>query len=318
LFEREETKMAGWSVRDIPSQKGKIAVITGATGGLGLETALALAGAGAEVVVTGRNPDKGAAALRTIRSAHPSANVSYESLDTSSLAAVRAFTDRFAAETDKLDILVNNAGVMALPERQETVDGFELQFGTNHLGHFALTAQLLPLLSAARGRVVSLASIAARNGAIHFDDLNAQNGYRAWEAYGQSKLACLMFGLELQRRSTAGGWGITSVVAHPGVSSTNLIENGMGAQSLSARFKPLLGMFFQSPAEGALPQLYAATMPGVVPGGYYGPDGFMELRGKPKLVTPVARARDESAAARLWDISERLTAQPFPQLRVAA
>ena len=310
--------MADWSVRDIPSQKGKIAVITGATGGLGLETAIALAGAGAEVVVTGRNPDKGAAALRTIRSAHPNADVSHESLDTSSLASVRAFAERFAAQHDRLDILVNNAGVMALPERHETVDGFESQFGTNYLGHFALTAQLLPLLGAARGRVVSLSSIAARGGTIHFDDLMAEKGYRAFSVYEQSKLACLMFALELQRRSNAAGWGVTSVAAHPGVSSTNLIENGMGANSLSARFKPLLGMFFQPPSEGALPQLYAATMPGVVPGGYYGPDGFMELRGKPKLVTPVAKARDEAAAARLWDISERLTSQHFPRLRVAA
>jgi NAD(P)-dependent dehydrogenase (short-subunit alcohol dehydrogenase family) len=310
--------MANWSVRDIPSQKGKIAVITGATGGLGLETAIGLAAAGAEVVVTGRNAEKGAAALRTIRAAHPNANVSYESLDTSSLAAVRAFTDRLAAETGKVDLLVSNAGVMALPSREETVDGFERQFGTNYLGHFALTAQLLPLLSAARGRVVSLASIAARSGAIHFDNLQFQSGYRPWPVYEQSKLACLMFGLELQRRSNAGGWGITSVIAHPGVSSTNLIENGMGAGSMGARLRPLLGMFFQSPADGALPQLYAATMPDVVPGGYYGPDGFMELRGKPKLVTPVAQARDEAAAARLWSISERLTAQPFPQLRVAA
>ena len=311
--------MADWSTKDIPSQNGKIAVITGATGGLGLETALGLAGAGAEVVVTGRNPDKGAAALRTIRAAHPAADVRYESLDTSSLAAIRAFTERFAAETGKLDILVNNAGVMALPERHETVDGFELQFGTNYLGHFALTAQLLPLLTAARGRVVSLSSIAARTGSIHFDDLQAEKTYRTWDVYGQSKIACLMFGLELQRRSNAGGWGITSVIAHPGVSSTNLIENGMGAKSLGARFKPLVqGILFQSPSEGALPQLYAATMPGVVPGGYYGPDGFMELRGKPKLVTPVARARDEAAAARLWEISEQLTSQHFPRARLAA
>jgi NAD(P)-dependent dehydrogenase (short-subunit alcohol dehydrogenase family) len=311
--------MSAWSTKDIPSLKGKIAVITGATGGLGLETAIGLAGAGAEVVVTGRNSEKGAAALRTIRAAHPSANVTYESLDTSSLAAVWTFTERFAASTDKLDILVNNAGVMALPERRETVDGFEMQFGTNYLGHFALTAQLLPLLSAARGRVVSLASIAARNGAIHFADLQGEKSYKAWEAYSQSKLACLMFALELQRRSAAGGWGISSVAAHPGVSSTNLIENGMGARSFSARLKPLVqGIFFQPPSEGALPQLYAATMPGVVPGGYYGPDGLLELRGKPKLVTPVARARDEAAAARLWEISERMTSQHFPQLRVAA
>jgi NAD(P)-dependent dehydrogenase (short-subunit alcohol dehydrogenase family) len=310
--------MADWSVRDIPSQKGRIAVITGATGGLGLETAIALAGAGAEVVVTGRNAEKGAAALQIIRANHPGANVSYESLDTSSLVAVSAFAERFSAQTGKLDILVNNAGVMALPERQETVDGFERQFGTNYLGHFALTAQLLPLLSAAGGRVVSLSSIAARNARIHFDDLQAEQGYKAWPVYEQSKLACLMFALELQRRSNARGWGITSVAAHPGVSSTNLIENGMGANSLSARFKPFLGLLFQSPEKGALPEIYAASMPNVQPGGYYGPDGFMELRGNPRLVTPVVQARDESTASRLWDISERLTAQHFPRLLVAA
>lgn len=310
--------MTNWSVKDIPSQAGKIAVITGATGGLGLETALALAGAGAEVVLTGRNAEKGAAALRTIRETYPDADVSYETLDTASLASVRDFAKRFATRTDKLDILVNNAGVMALPDRHETVDGFERQFGTNYLGHFALTAQLLPLLSGARGRVVSLSSIAARSARIYFDDLQAKDGYKAWPVYEQSKLACLMFALELQRRSNAGGWGVTSVAAHPGVSSTSLIENGMGPGNIAARLKPLLGLFFQSPANGALPQLYAATMPGVVPGGYYGPDGFMELRGKPKEASPPEQARDTAAAARLWEISERLTAQPFPQVRLAA
>jgi NAD(P)-dependent dehydrogenase (short-subunit alcohol dehydrogenase family) len=307
-----------WSTNDILSQAGKLVVITGATGGLGYETALALAGAGAEVVLTGRNPKKGADALEKIHAIHKNAKISFEQLDLSSLRSVADFATAFTASHDRLDVLVNNAGVMALPARRETSDGFELQLGTNYLGHFALTAQLLPLLSAARARVVTLSSIAARRGSIHFDDLQLKAGYAPQTAYGQSKLACLMFARELQRRSDAGGFGLTSLGAHPGVALTDLIENGMGRDSMAARMKPVLGLLFQTAAAGALPTLYAATSPEVVPGGYYGPDGFMEIRGTPKDANVPAQARDAVAAARLWDLSEQLTHAHFPQLQAAA
>lgn len=247
--------MTDWSIADIPSQQGKIAVITGATGGLGLETALGLAGAGAEVVVTGRNPDKGAAALRTIRATHPNANVRFETLDLSSLAAITAFAERLPASTGRIDILVENAGVMAPNDRRETTDGFELQFGTNHLGHFALTAQLLPLLMKAEApRVVTLASIATWMGKIDFDDLQATRSYRPYTSYSQSKLATLMHALELQRRSDRNGWGITAVAAHPGIALTELIDNGPGRNSIVGTLTGAIAQMTGQPAaEGALP-----------------------------------------------------------------
>jgi NAD(P)-dependent dehydrogenase (short-subunit alcohol dehydrogenase family) len=208
---------------------------------------------------------------------------------------------------------------MAPRNRQTTEDGFELQFGTNYLGHFALTAQLLPLLSAAKARVVALSSVAARGGTIHFDDLQTSNGrYDPMQVYSQSKLACLMFAFELQRRSDAFGYGLTSLAAHPGISRTDLIDNGMGRDSLVARLRPLLGFAFQSAARGALPTLYAATDPSVEPGGYYGPNGFMELRGAPAAAAVPSLGKDPAVAARLWDVSEQLTAAHFPRLRIAA
>lgn len=307
-----------FTVHDIPDQTGKLAVITGATGGLGYETALALAGAQATVVLTGRNPQKGADALARIRTIHPHADISYETLDLTRLASVEDFARRFSAAHDRLDILVNNAGVMMPPTRQTTADGFELQFETNYLSHFALTARLVPLLSAARGRVVTLSSIMARRGKIHFDDLQLASGYNPQAAYGQSKLACLMFARELQARSDAAGLGISSFGAHPGISSTNLIENGMGQGSIAARMKPLTGMFFQSPAAGALPTLYAATSPDAVPGGYYGPDGFMEMRGAPTDANVPAQAKNVADSARLWTVSEGLAGVGFPSLSKAA
>lgn len=307
-----------FTVRDIPDQAGKLAVITGATGGLGYETALALAGAHATVVLTGRNAQKGADALTRIRAVHPKADISYDTLDLGSLASVEDFARRFAAAHNRLDLLVNNAGIMMLPTRETTADGYEKQFQTNYLGHFALTAQLLPLLSASRGRVVSLSSLMARRGKLHFDDLQLVSGYTPDKAYAQTKLACLMFAEELQRRSTAAGWGIASLAAHPGISSTGLIENGMGRDSLAARLKPVTGMFFQSPAAGALPTLYAATSPNAVPGGYYGPDGFMEMRGAPADASIPSQARNLADAARLWTVSEELAAVRFPPAAKAA
>lgn len=304
-----------WSTKDIPDQSGKLALITGATGGLGYETALALARAGADVVLTGRNADKGAAALARIRSEVPRAKVSYESLDLSALANVAAFAERFAAQHDHLDILVNNAGVMAPPRREQTRDGLELQFATNYLSHFALTAQLLPLLMAApSARVVPLASVAARQGTIDFANLQSERDYKPMVAYSQTKLACLMFGFELQRQSEAHGWGIASIAAHPGVARTELVVNGMGDASPAGFARRYLSMLFQPVPQGALPTLMAATDPHAKRGGYYGPQGLFETRGRPGEASAPAQSLDRAVARRLWEVSEQLAGVRFPAL----
>jgi NAD(P)-dependent dehydrogenase (short-subunit alcohol dehydrogenase family) len=312
--------MTGWTTADIPSQDGKTAVITGATGGLGYETALALAGAGAAVVLTGRNDAKGQDAIQRIRAQFPNAKVSYETLDLASLASVAGFAARFAAAHVSLDLLINNAGVMALPKRQTTADGFEMQFGTNYLGHYALTAHLLPLLR--RGnqpRVVNLSSLAHRSGAIDFDDLQGAKSYNPFKAYCQSKLAMLMFALELQRRSNAAGWGLLSNAAHPGYALTDLIANGPGTRGLLGQLGKILQPFAsQSAAEGALPTLFAATSPEARPGGYYGPNWFYELKGPPEPAKIMPQAKDAAAAARLWDTSAVLTCVSFDQVAAAA
>jgi NAD(P)-dependent dehydrogenase (short-subunit alcohol dehydrogenase family) len=312
--------MTGWTTADIPSQDGKTAVITGATGGLGYETALALAGAGAAVVLTGRNDAKGQDAIQRIRAQFPNAKVSYETLDLASLASVAGFAARFAAAHVSLDLLINNAGVMALPKRQTTADGFEMQFGTNYLGHYALTAHLLPLLR--RGnqpRVVNLSSLAHRSGAIDFDDLQGAKSYNPFKAYCQSKLAMLMFALELQRRSNAAGWGLLSNAAHPGYALTDLIANGPGTRGLLGQLGKILQPFAsQSAAEGALPTLFAATSPEARPGGYYGPNWFYELKGPPEPAKIMPQAKDAAAAARLWDTSAALTCVSFDQVAAAA
>ncbi|CAN7362755.1 short-chain dehydrogenase [Devosia sp. Root413D1] len=302
-----------WSTKDIPDQSGKLALITGATGGLGYETALALARAGADVVLTGRNADKGAAALARIRAEVPRAKVSYESLDLAALANVAAFAERFTSAHDHLDILVNNAGVMAPPQRELTADGLELQFATNYLSHFALTGLLLPLLvAAAAPRVVSLASVAARGGRIDFANLQSEHDYKPMVAYSQTKLACLMFGFELQRRSDADGWGIASMVAHPGVARTELIVNGMGDSSPAGLARRYLSMLFQPVPQGALPTLMAATDIHARPGGYYGPRGLFEIRGYPGEASIPAQSTDLEVARRLWQASEQLTGIRFP------
>jgi NAD(P)-dependent dehydrogenase (short-subunit alcohol dehydrogenase family) len=246
------------------------------------------------------------------------ADISFELLDLGSLASVEAFAASFAARHDRLDILVNNAGVMTPPTRKRTADGFELQFGTNHLGHFALTARLVPLLKG--GRVVTVSSIAHRNAAIDFGDLQSERSYAPMRVYGQSKLANLLFALELQRRSDRAGWGITSLAAHPGVSSTDLIANGAGSEAgiTTALSRLFVGWFSQSPAAGALPQIFAATSPAAKPAAYYGPDGFMEITGAPGEARPARQAFDTVAAARLWSISEELTGARFPALMEAA
>ena len=312
--------MTDWTIADIPPQNGRTTVVTGATGGLGYETALALAGAGATVVLTGRNDAKGRHAIANIRGQVANANISYETLDLANLASVADFAARFAAAHGSLDLLVNNAGVMSLPKRQTTADGFEMQFGTNYLGHYALTAHLLPRLR--RGnqpRVVNLSSLAHRTGKIDFDDLQGARAYSPWKAYCQSKLAMLMFALELQRRSNALGWGLISNAAHPGYARTDLIPNGPGASGLFWRInKSLQPLISHSAAAGALPTLFAATSPEAQPAGYYGPNWIYELKGPPVPAKIMSQAKDAAVAARLWDVSAALTGVSFGQVAAAA
>ncbi|PPQ17509.1 short chain dehydrogenase [Bradyrhizobium sp. AC87j1] len=312
--------MTDWTTADIPSLAGKTTVVTGATGGLGYETAMALAGAGAIVILTGRNDAKGLRAIEGICERFPNALIAYEPLDLASLASVADFARRFAAGNEQLDLLVNNAGVMALPKRQQTEDGFEMQLGTNYLGHYALTAHLLPQLRRAKApRVVNLASLAHRSGTINFDDLQSKHSYRSWRAYCQSKLAMLMFSLELQRRSDAAGWGVSSIAAHPGFARTDLVANGPGANTFQWRIGRLLQpLFSQSAAEGALPTLLAATSPAAEPGSYYGPNGFYEMKGAPAAAKIMPHAKDFATAAMLWDVSATLTGVSFDEIAAAA
>jgi NAD(P)-dependent dehydrogenase (short-subunit alcohol dehydrogenase family) len=307
------THMAPWTIANIPPQNGKFAIVTGANSGIGYDTALELARAGAEVIIASRNAARGEAAVERIKAELPRALVRFETLDLASLASVRYFAGRIKANHGKLDILVNNAGVMALPRRRLTVDGFETQLGVNFLGHFLLTALLLPLLMKAEApRVVQVSSIAHRHGKIALDDLQAAKSYKPWRAYRQSKLAMLMFALELQRRSDAAGWGIMSLAAHPGIATTALVANGPGDRSLTGRLWPVLGRFVtHSSAAGALPTLFAATARMIAPGGYYGPAGFREFRGPPMIAKIEAQARDAAVAQALWAAAERLTGQAF-------
>jgi NAD(P)-dependent dehydrogenase (short-subunit alcohol dehydrogenase family) len=303
--------MAIWQTSDIPPQRGRSVIVTG-TGGLGFEDALALAGAGANVIIAGRNPSKGQEAVSRIRESVPTAAVRFELLDLASLESVTAFGSRLRASIDSLDVLINNAAVMTPPRRATTADGFELQFGTNYLGHFALTAELLPLLRKSKSpRVVTLSSVAARAGSIRFEDLQAEVTYNPMQVYSQSKLACLMFALELQRRSDAAGWGIASIAAHPGISRTDLLPNGAGANSLAGRTRRFLWFLFQPAAQGALPTLYAATAPAAEGGKYYGPDKMGETRGHPTEAKVPLQAQDVKLAARLWKVSEELTGAFF-------
>ncbi|GLK54479.1 NAD(P)-dependent dehydrogenase (short-subunit alcohol dehydrogenase family) [Methylopila capsulata] len=303
--------MARWSAADIPSQKGRSAVVTG-TGGLGYETALALARAGGEVVIAGRNPEKGANAVARILREEPLANVTFKQVDLGNLRSIADLGERLRDQRQRLDLLVNNAGVMTPPSRQETQDGFEQQLGANYLGHFALTAHLLPLLRNGQDpRVVTLSSVAARQGAIDFDDLNAAKAYKTMAAYSQSKLACLMFAFELQRRSEAGQWGVTSIAAHPGIARTDLLHNAPGRWSGAGLARSLLWFLFQPAARGALPTLFAATSREAKPGGYYGPDRLGETRGHPAPARIPPQALDGAAAQRLWRYSEALTGAPF-------
>lgn len=314
--------MTEWTKADIPPQAGKIAIVTGSNSGTGYETALELARAGARVVVAARNEIKAQGAVAKIRAQAPGADVRFSSLDLSSLASVAEFAERMSKDFGSLDLLINNAGVMTPPKREETKDGFELQFGTNHLGHFALTAHLLPMLRrAAQPRVVNVSSAAHRlGGAIHFEDLQWRSSYRPWGAYAQSKLANMLFMLELQRRSDANGWGLMSNGAHPGYARTELIANGPGTSDLRVRLgMPLQPYMSHDAAGGALPTLFAATSPDARRAGYYGPSKLFEMKGPPAAAKISRQAQDPDLARRLWAISEQLTGASFgDQLSAAA
>jgi len=307
--------MTRWTAADIPPQAGRTALVTGSAG-LGFETARELARAGAQVIVASRNPETGGEAVARIKTEIPDAVIRFEAVDLGSLASVSALAARLRDQTQVLDLLVNNAGVMTPPRRMETADGFELQFGTNHLAHFALTGLLLPLLvNAGQARVVTLSSIAARGGRIDFSDLQ-QKDYRPMPAYAQSKLACLMFGLELQRRSLDNGWGVTSIPVHPGISRTGLLYNTPGgASGVRRAMRAMLWFLFQPAPQGALPSLFAATAPQAEGGVYYGPDGGAELSGFPAEARVPAPARDQAACRRLWEVSEALTGVRFEASR---
>jgi NAD(P)-dependent dehydrogenase (short-subunit alcohol dehydrogenase family) len=300
---------AKWTAADIPDQTGRVAVITGANTGLGYETALALADHGAHVVLAVRNLDKGKDAVARIVAKSPHADVALAELDLTSLHSVRAAAEQLRSAHDRIDLLINNAGVMWTP-KSTTKDGFELQFGTNHLGHFAFTGLLLDrLLPVAGSRVVTVSSMGHRIRAdIHFDDLQWERGYSRVGAYGQSKLANLLFTYELQRRLAPHGTTIAAA-AHPGGSRTELVRN---LPPLLARVTPLIEPLFQGADMGALPTLRAATDPGVLGGQYYGPDGFGEQRGYPKIVGSSAKSHDLDVQRRLWAVSEELTGVVYP------
>jgi NAD(P)-dependent dehydrogenase (short-subunit alcohol dehydrogenase family) len=299
-----------WTEGSVPSQAGRTAVVTGGNTGIGFEAARVLAARGATVVLAVRNLDKGKDAAGRISAATPGADVSVQSLDLSSLDSVRAAAEELRAAHDKIDLLVNNAGVMYTP-RSTTADGFELQFGTNHLGHFALTGLLLDrLVPVAGSRIVTISSVGHRiRAAIHFDDLQWERGYSRVAAYGQSKLANLLFTYELQRRLAAETSSTIAVAAHPGLSNTELGRNMPAPLRLG---NALVGRFIsQAPAMGALPTLRAATDPGAVGGQYYGPDGFQELVGHPVVVRSSAQSHDTDLQRRLWTASEEPTGVTF-------
>lgn len=302
--------MANWTAADIPDQTGRVAVITGANTGLGYETAAALADHGARVVLAVRNLDKGKDAAARITAKSPHADVALQELDLTSLNSVRTAAERLKSDYDRIDLLINNAGVMYTP-KETTKDGFEMQFGTNHLGHFALTGLLLDrLLPVAGSRVVTVSSMGHRILAdIHFDDLQWERSYNRVAAYGQAKLANLLFTYELQRRLAPHGTTIAAA-AHPGGSNTEL------GRYTPTVFRPLVNVFFsviaQDAAMGALPTLRAATDPGVLGGQYYGPDGFAETRGYPKIVSSSAKSHDPDRQRRLWAVSEELTGVRYP------
>jgi len=300
--------MNKWTPSQIPAQTGKLAIVTGANSGIGYHTALELARAGATVIMACRNPRKAEEARARIVAAVPHAKLEVAKLDMADLISIKSFAEGFVASGRKLDLLINNAGVMGLPQRTPTAQGFEMQFGTNHLGHFALTGELMPaLLKTPGSRVVTVASIAHKGGRMRYDDPNWEKSYDPRKAYQQSKLANILFGLELDRRLKRAGAHVSSILAHPGVAITSIVSNGMG-KTLQARIATFVLPFIaQSDARGAWPTLYAATSPDSQSGRYYGPDGIGEIKGTPVEVQPKPHALDPVSAARLWHISEQMT-----------
>jgi NAD(P)-dependent dehydrogenase (short-subunit alcohol dehydrogenase family) len=304
-----------WTPVNIPPQQGKLALITGANSGIGFHTALHLARKGATVILACRDQAKAEPARNRILVAVPTAQVEIAQLDLASLASVRAAAQSFLASGRRLDLLIDNAGIMALPERRLSPEGFELQLATNHFGHFALTGLLLPaMVSTPDARIVTVSSIAHRGATMDFANLQWEHHYKPWPAYRRTKLANLLFGFELHRRLTRAHASAMSVIVHPGVSSTNLFAAGPGSGGgLQAKIlPPLIGVFAQSDAQGALPTLYAATASEIQPGHFYGPNGFRQMRGYPVEVRAETQAYDETLAARLWQVSEDLTGVAFP------
>jgi NAD(P)-dependent dehydrogenase (short-subunit alcohol dehydrogenase family) len=306
-----------WTANDIPPQTGKTALITGANSGIGYAAALELAGKGAHVVLACRDSARGLAAVESIRAACPTASVSLEILDLADLASIRACAASVRSTRATLDLLINNAGIMAIP-RCTTADGFEMQFGTNHLGHFALTGLLLDrVLAAPAGRIVTVSSNAHKFGALRFDDLQSERHYRKWLVYSQSKLANLLFAYALDRRLRAAGARAISVACHPGYAATNLQGVGprmQGSPIGEAIMRFANRAFAQPAAMGALPTLYAATAPDVHGGDYIGPGGFAEQAGYPKQVRSNRRSRDTDTQDRLWAVSEQLTGVSYEAL----
>ncbi|WP_432102663.1 oxidoreductase [Streptomyces sp. bgisy091] len=302
--------MHSWNLDDMPDLSGTTAVVTGANSGIGAVTALTLARSGARTVLACRDHERGSRALDAVRRAAPGSDTRLVPLDLADLSSVADAAGRIAKETDgRLDLLVNNAGVMALPLLR-TADGFEMQFGTNHLGHFALTHHLLPLLgTGGMSRVVTVSSLGHRIGRIDFDNLNAERGYDKWRAYMQSKLANLLFTAELQRRADAAGRPILSLAAHPGLSATELGQAGprLAGRTWAAKLERLTRVYTQRPSAGALPVLYAATLPDALGGSYYGPRLLGETRGGPAPARTSTRAQDMDTARALWEESARLT-----------
>ena len=303
-----------WTTQDISDQQGRTVVITGANSGLGLASAEALARHGAQVVMACRSPERGATALEQVRDAATGAEPRLLQLDLADLSSIDSAAAELAGSVDHVDVLMNNAGVMA-PPFMTTADGHEMQFGTNHLGHFAFTGRILPLLSAAPApRVVTTSSTAHRIGRMRWDDLDWSEGYRKWPAYGQSKLANLLFSFELDRRARAAGVPLLSMAAHPGYASTHLQAAGpeLAGRRFTARVMGLANtLFAQSAQDGSLPQLLAATGAEAVGGCYYGPGGPAEMRGHPQIVQPAKAALDTNSWDRLWQVSEELTGVTF-------
>ena len=284
----------------MPDQRGRVAIVTGANAGIGYETALALAHKGAHVVLACRSEKRGRDALRRLETEHPAGTAELILLDLADLDSVRDFARAFLAKHDRLDLLINNAGVMAPPEGR-TAQGFDLQFGVNVIGHFALTGLLLDLITATPGaRIVTVSSLAHRSGEIDFDNLRGEKAYTPMREYMQSKLGNLVFAIELQRRLEAAGHDTLSTAAHPGFTATEL-------QRHSGLWNALVGLWSNTPAVGALPTLYAATAPEAVPGGYYGPDGFYEAKGYPAPAKVMPKARNHQTAERLWTVAEEAT-----------